>query len=112
MSRDAVRVGTAATPDITTTGAPGTSDQVRTFQETGRPRYARPCVVTNLEAVGGDILYVLPNDVDCSAANFMVKLTPGQAVDISVESQIAISSVSLYFASAAYTQAQVRGWYA
>jgi hypothetical protein len=69
-------------------------------------------VVTNLEVVGGDILYVLPNDVDCSATNFMVKLMPGQAVDLSIESQVAISSVSLYFVSAAYTKAQVRGWYA
>lgn len=110
MSRQAVRVGTAVTPTITTAGTPGASDQVRTFQENGTQRSARPVIVTNMDLV--DILYIIPNDIDCSDVNFMVKLAPGQAVDLSVEGQIGIGSVSLYYASVAYTQAQVRGWYA
>jgi len=110
MSRQAVRVGTGATPTITTAGTPGASDQVRTFQESGGQRSARPVIVTNMDLT--DALYIIPNDIGCSDVNFMVKLAPGQAVDLSVEGQINIGSVSLYYVSVAYTQAQVRGWYA
>jgi len=106
MSRGAVRTGPAVIATTTTTGTPGTSDEVRSFVG----KYARPCFVTNVDAT--DSLYVLPNAIDCSATNFLVKLAPGQAVDISVESQIDIQSVSLFFATAAYSKALVRGWLA
>jgi len=110
MSRNAIRVGAGVQPTVTTPGAPGTSDQVRQFLDAGNPRYVRPCFVTNTDAA--DLLYVLPNEIDCSPTNYLAKLSPGQAVDISVEGQLDISSVSLYYASAAYTAALVRGWYA
>ena len=111
MSRNAIRVGAGTTPTITTAGTPGASDQVRTFYDpNGAPGYARPCFVTNTD--GSDTLYVLPNNIDCSNTNYLAKLAPGQAVDISVEGQLDITSVSIYYASAAYTAALVRGWLA
>jgi hypothetical protein len=110
MSRDAIRVGSGIQPEVTTVGVPGASDDVRTFQDNGNPRYARPCFVTNTHAT--DTLYVLPNEIDCSPTDYLAKLAPGQAVDISVEGQLNINFVSLYYATAAYSAALVRGWYA
>lgn len=111
MSRSAVRVGPGVQPGITTAGTPGASDQVRTFRNAGgEQQYARPCFVTNTH--GSDDLFVLPNEDDCSPTNYLCKLAPGQAVDISVEEQINLGKVSLYYASAAYSAALIRGWYA
>lgn len=104
MSRNAVRVGATYRPESTETGVPGTSDEVLTFDG-----YAsRPCFVTNTSTT--EDLLVLPNEAGCSPSNFLVKLAPLQAVDISVESQLHIASVSLYYASVAYSNALVRGW--
>lgn len=104
MSRGAVRVGPGTVPPSTTTGVPGTSDEVLTFTQ----YTARPCIVTNTSTT--EDLYVLPNEDGCSPTNFLAKLAPLQAVDISVEEQIAVKSVSLYYATEAYSLALVRGW--
>lgn len=105
MSRNAVRQGAGEQPPVTTAGTPGTDDDVRTFAEWA----ARPCFVTNTHATVD--LLVLPNEDGCSPTNFLVKLAPLQAVDISVESQMVITSVSLYYAAGpAYSAALVRGW--
>lgn len=104
MSRNAVRQGVAVQPPSTTTGTPGASDEVLTFSE----YTSRPCFVTNTSET--DDLFVLPNEPNCSPTNFLVKLAPLQAVDISVEGQIMIKSVSLYYGTAAYSAALVRGW--
>ena len=82
---------------------------MREFIQNAQDKVARPCFVTNTHA--SDILYVLPNEADCSPTNYLAQLLPGQAVDISVEEQINIHSVSLYYATAAYSSALVRGWY-
>lgn len=106
MSRIAVRVGAPTSPTVTTAGTPGVSDEVRTF--TGYA--ARPCVITNMHET--DHLYILVNEEAASDVNFLCKLSPGQAVEISIGSQIAIGSVSLYYAVAAYSNALVKGWLA
>ena len=109
MSRNAIRVGAPVQPTVTTPGSPGTSDQVRTFlSPDGRDVYTRPCFITNTD--GADTLFILVNEIDASNVNYLAKLAPGQAVDISVEGQIDVNFVSLYYASAAYTAALVRGW--
>jgi len=104
MSRSAVKSGAPTQPTSTTTGTPGASDEVLEFLKT----FARPCFVTNTSAT--DDLFVLPNEAGCSPSNFLVKLAPLQAVDISVEGQICVNNVSLYYAVAAYSAALVRGW--
>lgn len=104
MGRNAVRQGVATQPPSTTTGTPGASDEVLTFTNVA----SRPCFVTNASTT--EDLLVLPNEDGCSPTNFLVKLAPLQAVDISVEGQICITSVSLYYASVAYSNALVRGW--
>jgi len=106
MSRNAVRTGPAVIATTTTTGTPGSTDEVRSFVG----RYARPCFVTN--GHGTEYLYVLPNDINCDTSNFLTRVTPGEAVDISFEGQIDIQSVSLFFLSASYSYAVVRGWLA
>lgn len=105
------RVGAPANPVITTEGLPGTSDQVRTFRDdNGAPAYARPCVITNMHAT--EDLYVAgANEEGASPTNFMVKLAAGQAVDVSMDGRVNVSSVSFYFATADYEDfVQVRGW--
>lgn len=99
-----VRVGVPTTPTITTTGTPGSSDQVRTFVDS----YTRPCFITNTDT--SEALYILVNEDGASPTNFMVKLAALQSVDISVDSQINVASVSLYYPTVAYSNAQVRGW--
>ena len=102
MSSNAVRTGVPTTPTTTTDGTPGTSDDVREFES-----YTRPCIVTNISS---EVLYVLVNEEGASATNYAMQLAAGQAVDVSLGGHIAVQKVSLYFAAAAYTLAQVRGW--
>lgn len=105
MSRSTVRSGAPVQPPSTETGVPGTSDEVLTF---AKSTFARPCFVTNTSTT--EDLYILPNEDGCSPTNFLVKLAPLQAVDLSVEGQICITSVSLYYATEVYATALVRGW--
>ncbi len=105
MSRSSVKSGAPTQPPSTTTGVPGTSDEVLTFLNNTA---ARPCFVTNTSTT--EDLLVLPNEDGCSPTNFLVKLAPLQAVDLSVEGQICITKVSLYYATEAYSVALVRGW--
>ncbi len=104
MSRSAVKSGAATVPTSTTTGTPGASDEVLEFLKT----FARPCFVTNTDA--SDDLFILLNEEGASATDFMVKLAPLQAVDLSVEGQICVKTISLYYATAAYSKAKIRGW--
>jgi len=104
MSRSTVRSGAPVQPPVTTAGTPGSTDDVREFVDT----FARPCFVTNTSAT--DDLFVLSNEEACSPTNFLVKLAPLQAVDLSVEGQMCVTKVSLYYAVAAYSAALVRGW--
>jgi len=104
MSATANRIGAPINPTSTTTGVPGTSDEVVTFLTD----YVRPCVVTNTDTA--DPLYVLVNEEAASTTNFLVKLTAGQAVDVSFNGRLNVKSLSLFYASAVYSKAQVRGW--
>ena len=109
MSRNAVRTGPGIAGTVTTAGTPGASDEVRNFlNSSNKPVYCRPCVVVNTHA--SDVLYVLPNSVDCSPTNYLAKCAAGQAVDISIEGQIDVETVSLYYATAAYSAALAWGW--
>ena len=109
MSAGKTRVGAPITPVITTAGVPGTSDQVRTFQDAGgRPAYARPCVITNMHATAD--LFVLVNEEGASDVNFLRRIPAQEAVDMSFHGRLNVNLVSLYYASAAYSNVQVRGW--
>lgn len=99
-----VRVGVPITPTITTAGTPGSSDQVRSFVGL----YVRPCFVTNTDS--SENLYILINEDGATATNFLVKLAALQSVDISVDSQINVASVSLFYPTVAYSKALVKGW--
>ena len=103
MSSNANRAGAPVAAAVSTVGTPGASDEVRTFSLPARPVY-----VTNCNA--SDDLYVKVNDVDASSTNFLVKLTPGQAVELSSRGILNVQSVSLYYATAAYSSAKVVGW--
>jgi hypothetical protein len=65
--------------------------------------------VTNCDAA--DDLYVKVNAVDAGTADFLVKLVAGQAVELSTRSVLNVQTVSLYYATAAYSKAKVVGWF-
>lgn len=104
MASTKTRSGVPVTPTITTTGVPGTSDQVRTFVG----QYVRPCVVTNTDPT--NVVYVLVNEEDASVTAFMVSLAALQAVDVSFGGRVNVASVSLYMAAGAYSSILVKGW--
>ena len=104
MGADANRTGAPIAATTSTAGTPGASAEVRTFASPARPVY-----VTNCDTA--DDLYVKVNEADASSTDFLVKLTPGQAVEMSTRSVLNVQSVSLYYASSAYSNAKVVGWY-
>lgn len=104
MSASANRSGPPVAATTTTAGVPGTSAQVRTFAHPARPVYVTNCDTT-------DDLYIKVNKDDASSTDFLVKLTPGQAVELSTCGIVNVKTVSLYFASSAYSGAKVVGWY-
>ncbi|KPL13119.1 hypothetical protein AMJ85_00230 [candidate division BRC1 bacterium SM23_51] len=105
MSASANRAGAPVAAVTTTTGVPGTSAEVRTFTSPARPVYATNCDTT-------DDLYIKINKDDASSTDFLVKLTPGQAVELSTCGIVNVVTVSLYYASSAYAGAKVVGWLA
>jgi hypothetical protein len=65
--------------------------------------------VTNCHAT--DDLYVKVNAADAGTTDFLVKLVAGQAVELSSVGILNVQTVSLYYATAAYSNAKVVGWY-
>jgi hypothetical protein len=104
MGADANRAGAPVAADITVSGVPGTSAEVRTFSHPARPVYVTNCDVD-------DDLYVKVNKDDVSTSDFLVKLAAGQAVELSSRGILNVKTVSLYYATAAYASAKVVGWY-
>lgn len=102
MGLPTTRSGAPTEPTVTTAGTPGSVTEVRAFDS-----YARPCFVTNTDS--SDDLYVKINEDDASDTSFLCKLEAGQAVELS-GGRINVKTVSLYYASAAYAKAEVRGW--
>ncbi len=103
MSANANRTGAPIAAAITTAGTPGSVTEVRTFASPARPVY-----VTNCDAT--DDLFVKVNAADASSTDFLVKLTPGQAVELSSLGILNVQTVSLYYGASAYTGAKVIGW--
>jgi len=103
MGANANRTGAPIAAAITTAGTPGSATEVRTFD-----RPARPVYVTNCHA--SDILYVKVNADDAGDTDFLVKLVAGQAVELSSRGILNVQTVSLYYATAAYSNAKVVGW--
>lgn len=103
MSSDQTRSGAPQSATITTAGTPGSSDQVRTFTP-----YARPAYVTNMHAT--DDLYVKINEEGAADDDFVISVSAGQAVEITSRGIVNVTKVSLYYASAAYSNAKVTGW--
>lgn len=113
MSSTNTRSGEPLVPVITTAGVVGTSDQVRRFfiGETngGQRTYARPCIVANAHAT--ETLYVLVNEEDASATNYLVRIPALTHLDVSFTGLVNVEFVSLFYtATAAYTDVLVRGW--
>jgi hypothetical protein len=104
MGADANRTGAPIAAATTTAGTPGSVTEVRTFASPARPVY-----VTNCDT--GDVLYVKVNAADASTTDYLVKLVAGQAVELSSLGILNVQSVSLYYATAAFTNAKVVGWF-
>lgn len=104
MSASANRTGAPIAAAITTAGTPGSVTEVRTFPSPARPVYATNCHAS-------DDLYVKVNAADAGTADFLVKLAAGQAVELSSLGVLNVKTVSLYYATAAYTNAKVVGWF-
>lgn len=104
MSASANRTGAPIAAVISTAGTPGSVTEVRTFDSPARPVY-----VTNCDAT--DDLFVKVNAADASTTDFLVKLAARQAVELSSLGILNVQTVSLYYATAAYTSAKVVGWF-
>lgn len=104
MSASANRTGAPVAAAITTAGTPGSVTEVQTFASPARPVYVTNCHAT-------DDLYVKVNAADAGTADFLVKLAAGQAVELSSLGVLNVQTVSLYYATAAYSNAKVVGWF-
>lgn len=103
MSADKTRIGAPTTATTVTAGTPGTSAEVREFS-----REARPVYVTNTSTT--EDLFLKVNLANASASDFLVKLGPEQAVELSSRGIVNVKSVSLWYASVAFSNAKVVGW--
>ncbi|MHC4508021.1 MAG: hypothetical protein ACYTAO_03555 [Planctomycetota bacterium] len=104
MGANQNRTGAPIAAAVTTAGTPGAVTEVRTFASPARPVYVTNCNAT-------DDLYVKVNAADASTSDFLVKLVAGQAVELSSVGILNVQTVSLYYATAAYSDAKVVGWW-
>lgn len=113
MSSTNTRSGEPITPVTTTVGVVGTSDDVRRFfigeTANGQRTYVRPCIIANAHAT--EPLYVLVNEEAATATNYLVRIPALTHLDVSFTGLVNVEFVSLFYAAtAAYTDALVRGW--
>lgn len=99
------RAGPPSTPTTTTAGVEGTSAMEVEFD-----KYARPCYVNNVNA-DTEVLYVKVNETGATAADYHYRLAANTGMDVSLEGQVNVKSVSLYAAAnTPYDTLKVFGW--
>ena len=98
------RSGTPTAATVVTAGTPGASADERDFGDS----YARPALITNNHAT--EVLNVSVNGITSSATAFMWQLAAGKALDPTFRGIVNIQEISLYYATAAYSNALTLGW--
>lgn len=99
------RSGAPVTPTTTTAGVEGSTAMVVEFD-----LYARPAYVNNINA-NSEVLYVKINADDCSATDYHFRLAAYAGVDVSLQGQVCVKTLSFYAASnTPYDTVKTFGW--
>ena len=117
MGANIVRGGLSDVPVTITAGVVNTTARTLAFLDPnvagGSNSYARPCLVTNLDADTAFMVRVNGTDAaPASATVFDFLIAPRATVDVSLEGRIQVSTLSIWFPTgvSAVTDAVVSGW--